>query len=293
MLHKPAQQHCCRQVNCWGGQAYWPSCRASMHSLGRLLYSMGSLRPFSKQSSLTREKGICFGEPECDVAPRVPRCVKHVHGLLSKLPGVTILRAAQQSAPAWPHQPGAADFCQLGTTGLDSSTATRCMTMVCHRTGGSKSCWGTPQQMSQCKRNITAGPVMAKDVRNARPIEAPGLHWTAHPPVQPAECGVPRCNQKPHNCGACLEGNVDAWNAPLISLWPHDGTVELLLEGLIAACEAGALPLKEGARQRPSREAARSHHHLYGPSGDACSECNQPEAPCKQKTPRIGSAHKS
>lgn len=41
--------------------------------------------------SLTWEEGICFREPECYVAPRVPRRVKHVHGLLSKLPGVTIL----------------------------------------------------------------------------------------------------------------------------------------------------------------------------------------------------------
>ena len=70
-----------------------------------------------------------------------------------------------------------------------------------------KTCWGKPQHMSKCKR---------------------------------------KCHQKSHNCGACLEGNVDAWNAPLICLWPHNGTVELLLEGLIAACEAGALPLKEG-----------------------------------------------
>ena len=75
---------------------------------------------------------------------------------------------------------------------------------------------------------------------------APDVPWTATQPVHPAECGVPKCHQKSHNCGACLEGNVDAWNAPLICLWPHNGTVELLLEGLIAACEAGALPLKEG-----------------------------------------------
>ena len=82
-----------------------------MHSLGHLLYGMGSF-------SLTWEEGICFREPERYVAPGVPRRVKDVHGLLPKLPGVTVLQAARQSAQTRPHQPGPAESCKLGTAGL-------------------------------------------------------------------------------------------------------------------------------------------------------------------------------